>query len=527
MGTAFEVTPFEITEAVDFVMRRSGQRDRSAAAELAAELGNLPLALEQACAFVDETGMQVQQYLTLFRRNHDRLLTRGAPSGHRTNVATSWRLLFERVRAQSPLAATVLEVSAFLSADGVPLRILERLGDRDELAFADAVAHLLRRSLMGRDDSQLRIHRLVQTVLRDDLDLAQRRGRVTEAVRAVRETAPGDPRSQDNQAEWAASAPQVSALLASVRPAEAPEELLTLGLDCYRYLRCHGALQPARQVLDQLFVMGGALNASAVAELRLERGDLLDAEGDVEGARAELEGALQSLAGRPLVDPRLVALTKVRLGHARNCGGEARSALALYEEGLAGLRREGAVLDLCHALIGFGYTHWSLRDYAGGERQFREALEVLSGAGWTQHPLLAEALSGLGMMLHEQGRPETACELQEQALTLLHGLYGDADRAQVAETRDKLGYALGLIGRWADAREQHRRATDMLQRLFGSRDPRYATALANLGLDEAALGRPDLAAAHQRQALDVLVEAYGDQHPTVRVIAARVEVLPI
>jgi hypothetical protein len=50
-------------EAVSFLRARTGQDNREAAGQLAEGLGYLPLALEQAAAFVEETGSSLARDL--------------------------------------------------------------------------------------------------------------------------------------------------------------------------------------------------------------------------------------------------------------------------------------------------------------------------------------------------------------------------------------------------------------------------------------------------------------------------------
>ena len=66
---------FSIPEvAADFLVNRTGDADRAAALELAAELGGLPLALEQAAAYMQATGTTLARYLPLFQARQADLL---------------------------------------------------------------------------------------------------------------------------------------------------------------------------------------------------------------------------------------------------------------------------------------------------------------------------------------------------------------------------------------------------------------------------------------------------------------------
>jgi hypothetical protein len=123
-GTPLQVTPFDRRASVDFLRSRSGTSDDDTAEALAEALGDLPLALEQACAYVEQTGLALEDYLELFRTRRELLISRGAPAGYGATVATAWRLAFDRVGTESPLAARVLETCAFLAPDSIPLQLL-------------------------------------------------------------------------------------------------------------------------------------------------------------------------------------------------------------------------------------------------------------------------------------------------------------------------------------------------------------------------------------------------------------------
>ena len=184
LGPTIRVDPFGPTVAARFLLTRSGRRDPQAATTLADLLGNLPLALEQAGAYIDQTGLSLAEYLRLFHLRRDQLLMRGAPANHRQTVRATWQMVFERVRARSPLAARILETSAFMASDAIPLSWISVIvsGQDDEMEFADAIAELLRYSLVDRGEGNLRVHRLVQAVLRAKLPAEQRVARATDVV---------------------------------------------------------------------------------------------------------------------------------------------------------------------------------------------------------------------------------------------------------------------------------------------------------------------------------------------------------
>lgn len=199
--------------AETFLCRRSGRAEGEAARELARELGRLPLALEQAGAVVARTpALTLGRYLELYRDRARELSGRGAPPAHRNPVASTWDLALQRVAKASPAATDLLRVMAFLHADDIPVSILgadEAVAHglatvaNDRLALADATALLADYSLVRRaDDDSVAVHRLVQAVVRDQLEGVEQRIWAATAMRLVAGSFPGD---IDDARNWKAA----------------------------------------------------------------------------------------------------------------------------------------------------------------------------------------------------------------------------------------------------------------------------------------------------------------------------------
>ena len=110
--------------AAEFLVEPDRRPGPAAAAELAGELGGLPLALEQAAAYVQATGNSLAGYLASFRQRRADLLARGEPTGYPQTVATTWRLAFEDLEQAAPGAAGLLRLLAFCAPEAIPLRLL-------------------------------------------------------------------------------------------------------------------------------------------------------------------------------------------------------------------------------------------------------------------------------------------------------------------------------------------------------------------------------------------------------------------
>src|SRR6266571_5435450 len=162
-------------------------------------MDGLPLALEQAGAYIEETACGLQGYLRLYRAQGVRLLKEHgefAPD-HPEPVVTTWSLSFKNVEQANPAAAELLRFCAFLAPDAIPEELFAEsaaeLGPILEPVASDisslntAIRELLKYSLVHRDpDTQtLSIHRLVQEVLKDQMDEATQRLWAERAVRAI------------------------------------------------------------------------------------------------------------------------------------------------------------------------------------------------------------------------------------------------------------------------------------------------------------------------------------------------------
>ena len=111
-GQALEVPVLDREVAAGFLRARTGSADLEAARDLADELGGLPLALEQAAAYMLATGRSVTGYLDVFRRRRGELLGRGEPAGYTKQVATSWTLAFDQLQRTAPQAIALLRLTA-------------------------------------------------------------------------------------------------------------------------------------------------------------------------------------------------------------------------------------------------------------------------------------------------------------------------------------------------------------------------------------------------------------------------------
>src|SRR4051812_37058031 len=95
---AIEVYVFDRAESIALVRRRDESIPVGDADRLAGTLGDLPLALDQASAWLLATRMGVAAYLDLFDRHYRALLAGGAAPNYPTVIAALIKLILAHLR---------------------------------------------------------------------------------------------------------------------------------------------------------------------------------------------------------------------------------------------------------------------------------------------------------------------------------------------------------------------------------------------------------------------------------------------
>ena len=121
LGSNLNVDVFAPFEAIALLRRRVSVVTESDAAAIVEQLGYLPLAVEQAAAYIAETGTTPTDYLTLLRAQGEALLDQGYARGYEHTVATVWHISQASLRLASPGAERILQYCAFLGPEAIPV----------------------------------------------------------------------------------------------------------------------------------------------------------------------------------------------------------------------------------------------------------------------------------------------------------------------------------------------------------------------------------------------------------------------
>jgi RNA polymerase sigma factor (sigma-70 family) len=189
LASTVPVDVFSSDEALSFLIERTGQDDEARAAEVAAVLGYLPLALALAAPMIREQRHGYARYLDRLQMAQATASLAGDDGQrypHDVERAVLLSLAAIRGADKTGMHSRVMAITALLSAAGVRREVLHVAGRAGVLAngrrvTADVVDQVLERlsdrSLLtfSRDRQTIIVHRLVARVIRDGLI---RRGRL-------------------------------------------------------------------------------------------------------------------------------------------------------------------------------------------------------------------------------------------------------------------------------------------------------------------------------------------------------------
>ncbi|MDF6017665.1 FxSxx-COOH system tetratricopeptide repeat protein [Streptomyces sp. JH34] len=224
VATPLSVDVFDREESIALLQRRARGLSHGDADRLAAALGDLPLAVEQAGAWHAATGMSVDEYLGLLEERRPEIHQLVPSPDYPLPVAAVWDISLGRLSQDNPAARQLLEICACMAPEPIPLSLFRggrNVGVtpeldpvlRDPLLLARATRDLSKLSLVRLDHktSTLQMHRLMQNVIVARMD-PEERTRMTRAAHLLLTTAkPGAPASPDQWPAYQAILPHVIA----------------------------------------------------------------------------------------------------------------------------------------------------------------------------------------------------------------------------------------------------------------------------------------------------------------------------
>ncbi|WP_225810285.1 tetratricopeptide repeat protein [Streptomyces spinosus] len=458
--------------------------------QLARELDGLPLALDQAGAYVKRTRTTVAAYRLRLGLHVSRTPARRDP---RQTVARIWQVTLAAIADDDPSAVDLLYAVAWLDPDECPRDLVTRLAP-DEIAADDALGVLHAYSMITFTGRDVAVHRLVQSVLRTDA--------VTAAQRAhPGESAPGRPRGR-HEAE--------QAVLQMVHPRGVDQ-----AHDAQELARLAGQVcaLAATDPKDCYSTPVSALYVNTAVHLE-ERGQSVRALPLYEAYSAQTERGFGH-------DHPYALVARCAVGRVYETAGRPQDAVEVLEPTLEqSLRLHGpghlTTLNLRHGLASAhrsaGRVDRAIDEYETATAASREAL----GPDHLRTLTLQGDLAGA---YESAGRVEQAIALYEDIVQR------DADASDRYEDlvpslrlnglrlRNNLAGAYESAGRLPEAIALYKEVLAGLEDVCGSDHPDTLSCLGNLGYAYESAGDLGRAREVYQEVLRRREQALGEEHP--------------
>ena len=501
-STAFEIPQLTEAEGVEFIKKRLSEPDLlggdAMAAKLLAMLTYLPLAIVQAVAFINKNGVSLQKYIDLFGnatestlsllKEHFEDQTRYQMESEKNNnaVAITWRLSFNQIRTDDPLAAEFLGLMACLQRENIPTSVF---GSKDSIAKTKALgtlkayAFITGRVQHARDMGDTAIleedaydmHRLVQIATQDWLK---------------------------DQQEWESQLKEALLVLTDLIP-----------YGDYKAWRVWNAYIPHGIYLASLYQGEGGLAG--------DKSDLLDRIGRCQHAigqyRAAEETHQEALSLRKKVygdEHRKTLISMNEVGLALSFQGKYveaetmhRKTLALEEKVLGKEHRETLI-----SMNNLGQTLNDQEKYAEAETMHRQTLALEEKVLGKEHPDTLTSMNNLGQTLADQEKYVEAETMHRHTLALREKVLGKEHPSTVI-TISNLGYTLYDQSRYAEAEMSHREALMLRKKAIGETHPQTLVSMYAVGLALASQEKHAEAETTYREVLVLQQKTLGKEHP--------------
>jgi hypothetical protein len=523
------VNVFDRAESVAFLNKRlSNSINEPDATQLAEELGDLPLALEQAGALQAETGMSVEEYLRLLKDQTGELLAENKPSEYPVPMTAAWKLSVTKLIEQLPEAADLLRCCAFFGAEPIPrdafVRTIQdvqpRLGDllAKPILLSKALGQLGRFALAQIDlaSRTIQVHRLIQALLREELSPEQQ-SLFRHDVHLL--LASAAPKNADDTAQW----PQYAALAAHVVPSRLDEcqnsIVRGLALDIARYHYQSGDRLSSRALLERLldrWKTDSGVDHPDVLAAQRHLGNTLRDLGEYRAAydltRVTLERSRETLG--PQAELTVVLMNA--FGGDLRARGEFRAARELDEqsrrlhEDVFGRTDPRTLRSMNNLALDYGLNS----DYQASRELHQDTyvLQLNEAASKVNKSDLLVSLSGLSRAVRLCGEYTEARDLGADAYEFGRQQLG-ADHHRTLRAAKDLSIALRRTAAHDEALALARDVFERCSRLFGAGHPDTLAAAMNLTNILRTVGQLDEATKLAEDTVERYPGVYGSDHP--------------
>ncbi|MFF5145109.1 FxSxx-COOH system tetratricopeptide repeat protein [Streptomyces sp. NPDC013157] len=483
-GETLQVDVFPRQESVEHLSRRAPGLTPEEADQVADAVGDLPLAVEQAGAWLAETAMPTAEYLRRLTEETAAVMGLNQPADYPDTVAATWNVSIERLKERSPASVRLLQLCAFLAAEPIASGLLYGSDEMlaalrpfdptltESLLIGRLVREIGRLALAKVDQisCSIQVHRLVQAVVRSQMSEDERRIARHTVHEILEEARPKGDEPVDDMQNWPRFDiiwPHLGASdLRNCTEAE-PRRLL---IDRVRYLWKRGEFPRARQLAEEL--------------LGHWREPLGEDDEQYLYLRCQLAHVLRSqglyVEARELDDDVL--------GRQRRLLGDRHPHTLITASGLSS--------DLA-----------ALGEYTRAVELAKEAHDGFSDLLYEAHPRTLNAAGNLALALRMAGRYRDARQIDELTLARRTQVHG-AEHIYTLSSAENLGRDLREVGEYTESVAVLSRAYDQHKRVLGKDFPGTLRCALSLAVSLRRAGELEDA----RRLTSATLEQYRAQH---------------
>jgi tetratricopeptide (TPR) repeat protein len=538
-----EISVLQLQDAIDLLYLRSKvprisqiPNGEAEATKIVQELGLLPLAVEQAAAYIREVSKDIFKFLPSYQKNRQRYHRR-IPRGnwkYQNSIATTWRLSFERVEQNNIAAAQLLRLLSFLNPDGILTEFLETgkeglstdlldtIADSDK--FDEALSELERWSIIRREPDEaggqrITIHRLVQAVIKDEMTEADFLLFTGEVLSLCDRSFPQYGLKKELRPLCRKYQTQVIIPLSEIPVTKSTTQLRLLKRISW-FLHDDGKYSQSREMKLKVVELCTLLVGKDHPDTLSAKGKLAvtySREGRLTEAiqlQSEIldEMSAQLGAEHPKV---LTIISNLALTHLQQ--GHLQEALILQKRALEARKR---ILgdehpDTLTAMSRLGATHRTQERWNEAVELHEKVLAARARLLGEEHPDTLMAMSSLAYSYIGPYRWVEAQKLLEKVIVARMCLLG-GDHMDTLTTMSRLALTYAGQRRWDDALKLQTEALEGWTKMCGEDHPETLTALSWLASTywEMNDGQRDHAVRLYKKVLAARVRVLGKDHPT-------------
>nr|CDP26075.1 Putative kinesin light chain [Podospora anserina S mat+] len=498
-------------------------RDTASTIALLEFLTNLPLAIQQASAYMAEKQISTTQYLGLCKSSDEdmiELLSRDFEDRHRYQgiqnpVATTWLISFRHISDHDPLAADYLRFMCFLAGKDIPQSLLPPAG---RLRTVDAIGTLKAYAFISqrKEPDTYDIHRLVQiSMLRWLAQKGERKEWTAKVLQRLDNVFPYP--DHGNKEVWMSYLPHTQYVLELRERAddeEAPTGLLSkVGQSFYNLGKYKEAEQMYRQTLQLSEKVLGKEHPDTLTSMN-DLALVLYSQGKYEEA-AKIHRQELQLSEKVLGKEHPGTLTSMNnLASVLNSQGKYEEAEQMHRQTLQ-LREK--VLgkehpDTLTSMNDLALVLNSQGKYEEAEQIHRQTLQLCEKVLGKEHPNTLTSMNNLALVLYSQGKYEEAEQIHRQTLQLREKVLGK-EHPDTLTSMNNLALVLNSQGKYEEAEQMHRQTLQLREKVLGKEHPNTLTSMNDLALVLYSQGKYEEAAKMHRQTLQLSEKVLGKEHP--------------